>query len=735
MDMFRKSPLEFLVNDKLITQEQLDHFLKNRSQFRYLKLTQLLVTMELISEEALKHALSRHTHIPEIDLKAVAIESEVIELLSENIARRHVAMPLKLNGDQLTLAISDPYDLYAIEAVEIASGYRTDLVLATESEIINAIDRHYTKSESEEAPLSDLLTSQEVDSEVEVEPITEDETKVDLAELTKDEPLVIRLVNTLIHEAIRLSASDIHIEPRENRISIRYRIDGILRQITSFNKSLFPKLIARIKVMSRMDISVQYRPQDGRSRVHLSSRQVDLRVSSLPTMLGEKVVIRILDKARVPKSLNDIGLLPEEVSHLRTILKIPHGAIIATGPTGSGKTSTLFAMLNELNSEEVNIVTVEDPIEYELDGINQVQVNERRGMTFASGLRSILRQDPDTVMVGEMRDSETAEIAFRAALTGHRVLSTLHTNTALYSISRLIDMGVQPYLIASALIAVIAQRLVRRICNSCKESYKPDKDELSKKFGLQPDYIPNELFRGKGCQTCDFTGYKGRVGVFEIVEINDQLRELIGNRADSYELFRAARSSGMKTLAEDALRKLFIGLTTVEEVERMIKLTDVDISLVSPVVQPKSEGEAVALAEVEEPEPEASAAAAVKKTKLLLISTDVNLKSILDQETDSAYSVMVANESEEILRSVFVERPDLIIADVQMMPDYGERLFEELKSHLQTMSIPILSIFPNEDLPLSISHILHDLMDNYLIKPLDPKELLNKVASILTKDN
>jgi type IV pilus assembly protein PilB len=501
--------------------------------------------------------MSEATDIPYVNLANYIIDAEVVKLVPEAVAQKYKAMPIFKIGDSLTVAMVDPKDIVAIDELSRRARCNIEAVLALESHILNAIDQYYKSESSFDNLIKDIDKEKRLQ-----EGVAEFDSKK-LAEIAEEAP-VIKLVNMIIMQAVKDRASDIHIEPEEDKLKIRFRIDGILHEMFSPPKHLEPALLSRIKVLSRMDIAEKRKPQDGRFNMKALDRDIDMRVSTFPTIYGENIVIRILDRGSILLGLDKIGFSGEAQKEFEKLIKYPHGIILVTGPTGSGKTTTLYSALSTIDSEEKNAITIEDPVEYHLGRIRQSQVNPKAGLTFATGLRSILRQDPDVIMVGEIRDKETAEISVHAALTGHLVFSTLHTNDAAGALSRLMDMGIEPFLISSSMIGILAQRLVRIICEKCKEDYKPS-EAILKGIGALGDK-DKKFFKGKGCSACKDTGYKGRIGIFELLVINEQIRKLIVDKASSDIIKRAAVETGMKSLRDDGLDKVLKGITTPEEV-------------------------------------------------------------------------------------------------------------------------------------------------------------------------
>ncbi len=551
--MAKKRVEEVLLERSLITEEQLKK-VKEDSKKEAIPLGKLLIRSGVVSEEDYTHAMSEILGVPYINLTNYLVDAGTINCIPENIARKHKVIPVFKIGDTLTIAMTDPKDIMVIDDLTRRSKCEIELVLAGESAILSAIDQYYGVTGSVDEVIKDI----DKETKKETTPLELDSKK--LSEMAEEAP-VIKLVNLIIIQAVKDRTSDIHIEPEEGALKVRFRVDGILHEMFSPPKHLEPALMSRIKVLSKMDISEKRKPQDGRFNLKIENRDIDMRVSSFPTIYGENIVIRILDRGSILLGLDKLGFSKDVEKEFEKLIKRPHGIILVTGPTGSGKTTTLYSALSTIDSEEKNIITVEDPVEYHLGRIRQSQINPKAGLTFASGLRSILRQDPDVVMVGEIRDKETAEIAIQAALTGHLVFSTLHTNDAAGALSRLIDMGIEPFLISSSVVGILAQRLVRVICNKCKTSYKPT-EEVSKGLELEG----KELFKGKGCKNCKDTGYKGRIGIFELLVINDEIRKLVVDKSASGVIKKKVQELGMKTLRNDGLDKALKGVTTLDEV-------------------------------------------------------------------------------------------------------------------------------------------------------------------------
>jgi type IV pilus assembly protein PilB len=559
---------KILLQEGLIGEVQLQDALRRQEQ-RGGKLGQILVEMKALDEESLMGALSRQLGIRRAQIpRGGGLVGKLLERIPEGTATRCRLVPVREEGGILAVAMADPLDIPTLDDLRVATGLEIEPLLATESEIQDAIERFYRQTGEEESGLSQELLKDILQSNVELQ--KKEEEKLDLEKIrgqVEDAP-VVRLVDYIISNAIRERASDIHIEPREDRLDIRYRIDGILHSVISPPRNLQNAIISRIKILAEMDIAERRFPQDGRFTIKLEFREVDLRVSSLPTTFGEKIVVRLLRKGPLSLNLEDLGFEADSVGLFKKYIQRPYGMVLLTGPTGSGKTTTLYAALNQITSTEKNIVTVEDPVEYQLRGVYQMQANPGIGLTFAAGLRAILRQDPDIIMVGEVRDYETAEMAVRAALTGHLVFSTLHTNDAVGTIVRLVNMGIEPFLVCSALTMSVAQRLVRKICTECTVPVEPTSDMVAG-LGLDPGGKEILFHRGKGCPKCKGTGYFGRTGIFEILEVNQRIKDLVLQGALPETIHHMAIEQGMITLRQCAVRKVLAGITTFEEVLRV----------------------------------------------------------------------------------------------------------------------------------------------------------------------
>lgn len=551
---------QILVEQGRITQHQLDSALREQKAHPGKKLGDMLVDLGILSEPDLMRALESHFNAPYIDLAGTPIDEEACTLIPQEMAEKYTVIPISKAGRTVTVATNDPLNYYALDDVRLATNMEVKVVLCTAGQIKNAIGRYYSTQQAEEAAL-DLRREQPAAQ------VSGIDTGLD--ERIGNAP-VVRLVNSIITQAVKLGASDIHVEPVETETRVRLRIDGMLQNQMSLPPSSHGMISTRLKIMSGMDIAERRVPQDGRIEMDVDGHPVDLRVSTLPTVIGEKIVIRVLGGMGSIMTREQLGLTGDVKRQYTELLRITNGIILICGPTGSGKTSTLYSILKEMDRPEVNIITVEDPVEFRLPGINQVQINAKAGLTFASGLRSILRQDPDIIMVGEIRDGETAQIAVRAAITGHLVLSTVHTGDAPATVTRLGNMGLENFLISSALRGVVAQRLVRRVCKHCARQYLPNADERAL-LRLQPGEM---LTHGEGCTYCNHTGYKGRAGIYEIMLITNRLRTMIEAGAPEEELRRAAREEGMVTLQEGCAAMVRAGITTTREMMRVVYQTE-----------------------------------------------------------------------------------------------------------------------------------------------------------------
>lgn len=557
---------DILVSEGVITTDQLNKCQDEQSKSE-VPFEQAALTMGFATRESIANSLGTYYDVPYMDLDTYDIDPDVLKLVSERLARKYKFLPLFKIADNLTIAISNPRNLYGIDEIRDILNCDIGVTVSTEDQILQSLDKFYGSTVEDLTGIVDEIVQNEFDDlgeDVEVEKIKEVNLEAISEEELEKSP-VVKLLNTIIHRAIREGVSDIHIQHEEDSMLIRYRLDGILYHATTLPKKLRSTLVSRIKVISGMNIAESRLPQDGRFKVKIMAREYDFRVSTMPTVFGECVVMRILDQRTATMSLDQLGFSTGSLEIYQSFIERPNGIVLITGPTGSGKTTTLYASLNRINSPDKNIITVEDPVEYHLSLIRQTQINSKAGVTFASAMKSILRQDPDIIMIGEMRDRETAEIAIQAAMTGHLVFSTLHTNDAPGAISRLIDMGIEPFLIASSVIGIVAQRLVRANCNHCTETYVPG-EKLLKGAGLQ-DKTNITFSKGKGCERCRDSGYKGRLGLYETLTVDDKIRDLIIKQETPHIIAKSARETqDFKSLVDDGINKVENGLTSLEEV-------------------------------------------------------------------------------------------------------------------------------------------------------------------------
>ncbi len=695
----RKRLGEMLVQTGLITSAQLGEVLDKQKAEKGTRFGRLLVDLGYATEAQICEALADQLRIPAADMAAVDVPPEVLNLLPKELALQYTCLPWFVEGRELYLIMADPTNVAAVDAAAFRTGLKVKPVVAPESEVAAALERFYAAEEQSLAQFGNVSLAEQLSvvSEEDAGPGVEE----NLEQAVLGGPLV-KLVNAILADAIAAGASDVHIEPQQRGVDLRYRVDGLLRRVMTMPKRVQAKVVSRIKVMSHMDISERRKPQDGRTFLRVGARNYDLRVSTLPTADGEKCVLRILVQDRANVALEELGFASDVLVQLKEILRRPQGMVLATGPTGSGKTSTLYAALNFLRSETTNIVTVEEPIEYRLAGINQVAVSERSGLTFAAGLRSILRQDPDVIMVGEIRDLETAQIAFQAAQTGHLVLSTLHTNDAPSAVTRLVEMGVPAYVVASSVMAILAQRLARRLCD-CKVR------------NADGTASPN------GCDACRYGGYRGRMGIYELMRMHPRVRTVLLARASDDLVKRAARVSGMQTLLEDGRRKVAQGLSTLDEIHR---------------VAPPDEFNAVEASDERVPAASLPLQLSVdvqarRPSKILVVDDDPALVEILEETlTAHHYAVVTAASGEEALGLVHRENPDLVLTDLRLPGTDGLDLLRKVRSDLSTCGIPVIFLTVVENLDAEVRAL--DLgADDYIAKPIQATRLLSRVRRAL----
>jgi type IV pilus assembly protein PilB len=690
-----------LVAQGILTEEQVATVLTRQKAEKGSRMGRILVDLGYCTETQICEVVADQLHIPAADMVAVDVPNDVLALVSRELAMKHACLPWFVEGRDLDLIMADPTNIGAADAIAFHTSLKVKPVVAPESEVVAAVERFYAAEEESLAQFDnlDLADQLSVVSEQESEGAGEE----DLEAAALGLPLV-KLVNAILADAIRAGASDIHIEPQQKGVDLRYRVDGLLRKVMTMPKRVQAKVASRVKIMSHMDISERRKPQDGRTFLRVGGRSFDMRVSSLPTADGEKIVLRILAQDRATVALESLGFDEGLLVSLKELLRRPQGMILVTGPTGSGKTSTLYAALNLLKSETTNIVTVEDPVEYRLSGISQVAVSERAGMTFAAGLRSILRQDPDVVMVGEIRDLETAQIAFQAAQTGHLVLSTLHTNDAPSAVTRLVEMGVPAYVVASSLVAVLAQRLVRQLC-SCKAP-QPDGTALP-----------------KGCDLCRFSGFAGRIGVYELMRLTPRVRSVLLTRASDDVVRRAARATGMTSMFQDGLAKAARGLTMPAEVSRVVPPDEAESEdapedrTAAPPLSPALSGE------TRSPRP----------NRILVVDDDMAQREMMrEMLADEHYDVVLAEDGNAGLAAVHRDKPDLVITDLQMPGLDGLGLLRKLRRDLATCQIPVIFLTVVENLD-SEARALDLGADDYLGKPVERSRLLGRVRRALLR--
>jgi type IV pilus assembly protein PilB len=662
-----------------------------------------LVEMEYIKEDALLEAIAElNPHAQVVNLETTEISNDVAQKVPYDLTQKYCIIPVTIEKGYIALAMSNPGDVMAIGDVEAVTKMMVRPLLATRSSIMQAIKNIYNLDET----VYDLYKNLGIDANVEIVGKESDSAQsINLRDMSNDAKMapVIKLVNLIIGDAIRTRASDIHLEPRANDVDLRYRIDGMLKSVMTFPKRLHPAVISRIKILSDLDIAERRKPQDGGARVKYENRHIDLRISIIPTFSGEKIVIRILDAIRGRISIENIGFSKTELETYRSFLHRRQGMLLVTGPTGSGKTTTLYGSLSYLNDGRKNITSIENPVEYQVEGINQIQINPLAGVTFASSLRSILRQDPNVIFVGEIRDLETAQIALQAAQTGHLVLSTLHTMSTVSSITRLVDIGIERYLVASSLVGIVAQRLLRLICPKCKTRVEPD-TALINELDLE---IPSgtEFYKGTGCENCNYTGYYGRTAFFEILNANDDIRDLITKGATESEILAVARKNGMNTLSMAAMQKVFEGTTALEEAAEIGNIRR------NFSAAPEDKGNGL--------------------TTILIVDDDSLVRKMVKASlSKEPFHIVEAVNGEEGIEKAHQLAPQLIIMDIMMPGIDGITVCRKLKSNLQTGHIPLLMFTAKSDDESEVEG-LEAGADDYITKPVTPKKILARVNKLL----
>jgi type IV pilus assembly protein PilB len=688
-----------------------------------------LAHLGLADESIVARTIASELHLEHLDERA-KIDSNIAALLPAEFCRKRHTVPLGLDGSRLRLAVSDPLDYSIFQDVEFRTGRKTVAVVVTETWLEDMLRELYPEGQLTPEVRSssyDLLHS--VNPLGDLEPSSEREFDlVDPATLLRDVELapVVRLVNLILSDAARSGASDVHIEPQETVVQVRERVDGLLREVLTIPHHLQDQTISRIKIISGMDIAERRKPQDGRSRLRFEGRRIDLRVSTLPTQFGEKVVIRLLNAANAILAMDQLGLSPENLQLVDSFLSRPQGMILVTGPTGSGKTTTLYAALNAIKSPTNNIITLEDPIEFQVPGVNQTQINPRAGVTFATGLRSVLRQDPNVILVGEIRDQETADIALQAAQTGHLLLSTVHTNDAPATITRLFDLGIQPFVIASSLVGIVAQRLVRRICPTCSVPQRPGDDAVEKTGGWMRLPARGRWVTGKGCDHCEHSGLKGRLAVHEVLQINVEVRELISNRASEQAIRTAARRAGMHTLLEDGIAKAAAGLTSLEEVLRVVS-PDESFEPASHVRSSRAETQVVASVPVER----CATGEATGRRRVLVVEDSPTIVSVVKYFLElEGFDVLVAEDGRVGLDMALRERPDVIVTDINMPAMGGMEMVKVLRADSRVSDVRILMLTSEASIE-SETQGLEAGADDYLVKPVEPRRLAARVKALL----
>jgi type IV pilus assembly protein PilB len=559
----RKRLGEMLIDAGHLTEESLTKYISSQKKSG-LKLGQFLIREGVVSESMIVELISRQAGIKKYRSRDYPVNSDLSSILDKNSARKYITVPLKKSMNLLQVAMTDPLDIRSVDSIEVETDMEIEPIICTEQEFNHLFSIVYGSDVEEELIEEGQAAVDEMDYESDSDENYSDEAEISSLQHMAEEAPVVRLVNALLSQAVKQGASDVHISPEKRYVQVRFRIDGKLQEVPGPPKAMFLSIVSRLKILANLDISVSRIPQDGRFSVKIDNKEINIRVSTIPTIYGENLVLRLLDTSAGIFTLEQIGLHPEDQEKLGRAVKKPYGMILATGPTGSGKSTSLFSLLHKINKPDINIITLEDPVEYRIEKIRQAQLNRKAGMTFASGLKSILRQDPDVIMVGEIRDSETAQVATQAALTGHLVFSTVHTNDSAGAITRFIDMGIEPFLVASVMVVSIAQRLVRKVCPYCAQSYTPPAQAI-KFMGLE-NYNNPDFKKGKGCNYCFNTGYKGRIGIYEVLEIDDDIQDMILKRFSSRQIAKETiKNNKLRTLKEDAAEKAAKGLTTIEE--------------------------------------------------------------------------------------------------------------------------------------------------------------------------
>lgn len=703
-----------LVDCGLITRDDVQTVLAHPLSHRY-TVERLLVEQGVVSEADMIRVVSELFALPKTSLDGDEIDPASALLLPREVLENLDVFPMRVEKGDLLLAMVDPLDVNAADLVQRRTGLNVRRCIVSRDALARALHTHFGQQQL----IDDVLAKMPDDGDVELLAHLREETNVEIDR--GDAPPVVKLVNAILVDAVKMRASDIHVQPSSDGVRVRYRIDGLLRDIAVLPSVLKRSVVSRLKVISNLDIAETRRPQDGRAHFRIADHSIDLRVSTLPGLDGEKVVLRILDRRTGVLQLSGCGMGSRDESTFARFLRSPQGLVLITGPTGSGKTSTLYAALNTINNDTDSIVTVEDPIEYQLDGIHQVQVNERAGLNFASALRAILRQDPNVILVGEIRDLETAQIAVQAAMTGHFVLSTLHTNNAPATLNRLVYLGVERFPLASVLLGIVAQRLVRRLCPSCKEPCPPPAEQVHDVQALMPQFEPSASFHGRGCEECGFTGYRGRLGLFEILPMTNMVRDVLCRGGSEPDLARQARRDGMRSLLEDGLEKCAVGDTTLEEVLRVVPAEAMEpVESADPPTDPAF-GRRIAPQESD------------LRDKILVVDDEPGVRRMLRAALESAcYTVLEAESGQEALKVAWTERPDLIISDFRMDGMDGFELTRRLRQRLFTSLVPVILLTSAEGAESELAGLAAGA-DDYITKPVKIPRLLARVSTLLRR--
>jgi type IV pilus assembly protein PilB len=735
---------ELLIRNGLIDSSTLQRALEIQLKSN-ISLGKVLSDLGLADENAVAASIAAGLQLeclsPSENAELPEIAPELRDLLPVAFCQKRLVVPLSVKGNVLRLGMADPLDYSTIQDVRVRSSKEVVTVVATQT-LIQALLSSRDSDAVESNETYAMLTNTVPEGEV----VATDDAgeKVDAAKLAKDTKLapVIRLVNLILSGAAKEGASDIHVEPKEKYLLVRHRIDGLLQDVFKIPKHFQDPIISRLKIISGMDISDRRRSQDGRSQLRFEGKRIDLRVSTLPTQFGEKVVVRLLDQRRAQMTMDQMDLTSENLKVLQQLLLRPQGMILVTGPTGSGKSSTLYTSLNWVKSATNNIITIEDPIEYQLEGVNQVQINTKAGVTFAAGLRSILRQDPNIILVGEIRDQETAGIALEAAQTGHLLLSTLHTNDAPSTVSRLIDLGIEPFLVASALIGILAQRLVQRCCPSCAIAQAPSDEIIEKLGGIGRLPANGKWLVPRGCDRCKKSGFRGRVAIHELLQMNDELRDLITRRAPEHEIRRAARAGGMRSLIEDGIAKAAQGLTTLEALLQVVSpdgatmpTEDGSDAVANGHVPAKQTGQEIDNATGSSGKHQFPTDAPKQKARILVVEDDRTVTAVVKYFLElEGFEVEIAKDGLIGLEIAKRDIPDVIVTDVHMPGMDGIGMVRALRANAPTSGIAILMLTSEDNLN-SETDALTAGADDYILKPVEPRRLAARVKALLARSS